>query len=121
MLLNREPDGFVAGFGFGDALLEAVEPEVRVEHLTFHPIFADEDATLRVLCRVACVDADALPALVELGAAKHQREPLLELRRVGDDDGVPSFWNGALALDFVGAVLVVAPRRFEGVAEESPL
>ena len=98
VLLNREPDGFATCFGFGDAALEAVEPEVRVEHLTLDAVVAYEDAALRVLHRVACVDADALPFLVEFGTAKQEREPLLELRRVGDDDGVTALGNGAAPL-----------------------
>ena len=112
VLLYREPDGFAAGFGFGDALYEAAEPKVRVEYLPFDAVVADEDAALGVLRRVACVDADALPFPVEFGAAKQQGEPLPKLWRVGDDDGVPSFRNGALALDLVRPVLVVAPSRF---------
>ena len=113
-----QPDGFAAGFGFDDFVFQAMEPDAGVEHPAYLLVLAHQDAALRVLGRVARVDADALPFLVELRIAKHQRKPFLELRRVGDDDSVSAFRNGTFALDFVGPVLVVAPSRFQRVAEE---
>lgn len=65
-----------------------MEPDARVEHPAHLLVLAHQDAALRVPGGVACVDADALPALVELGPAQQQGEPLLELGRVGDDHGV---------------------------------
>ena len=116
-LLDGHSYCFASVFSFDDALFQFVQPFAGVEYLADFPVLANQDAALGIFRRVACVDADAAPLLVELGAAQQKRKPLLEFRRVGDDDSVLPFWNGALALDFVGTVLVVAPSRFQSVAK----
>ena len=70
-----------------------------------------------VLDGIPHVDAYALPLLVELGAAKQDGKPHLELRTPRDHYGVATFGYGRAAFYLVGPVGIVAPSWFEGVAE----
>lgn len=91
---DGQPDGLAAVLGLDNLHLQLVEPLARLQHLADDLITANEYATLRVLRRVAGVNADALEEPAEVGAAKEQGEPLLELRRVGDNYGVAAFRDG---------------------------
>ena len=48
-LFDGDPHGFVVGFGFYYFLLEAVQPDVAVEHFSYFAILAHQDATLSIL------------------------------------------------------------------------
>ena len=58
-LLDGDPNGFAFIFGFYDFVLEALEPDVGVEHHALLQVLAYEDATFGVVAGVASVDADA--------------------------------------------------------------
>ena len=90
VLFDGDPDGFALGFGGDDFVLEAVEPDVGVEHHALLQILAYKDATFGVVAGVASVDADA----AEHGDAKEDGQPLLHLRRERDDYGVAPFGDG---------------------------
>ena len=115
--LDGDPDGLTLVLGLDDLLLQAVKPDAAVEHLTYQAIFAYEDAAFGVFRAVACVDADALPLLVELWATEQDGKPLLKFWREGDNYCVAAFWDGRAAFHLVGTVGIVAPSGFEGVAE----
>ena len=116
-LLDGNPDGLAAVLGLDDLLFQAVNPDAAVEDFADFTVLAYEDAALGVLGGVACMDADALPFAVELGAAKQDGKPLLELRTPRDHHSITAFGNGRATFHLVGTVGVVAPSWFEGVAE----
>ena len=70
LLLNGQPDGFVAGFGFNDFLFQFVEPLAAFEDLAYNLVAANEDAASGVGGGVAHVDTNALEEVVEVGAAE---------------------------------------------------
>ena len=90
VLLDGDPDGFAFVFGGDDFVLEAVEPDVGVEHHALLQVLTHEDAAFGVVAGVASVDADA----AEHGDAKEDGQPLLHLRRERDDYGVAPFGDG---------------------------
>ena len=90
VLLDGDPDGFATVFGLYDFLLEAVEPDVGVEHHALLQVLTHEDAAFGVVAGVASVDADA----AEHGDAKEDGQPLLHLRRERDDYGIAAFGDG---------------------------
>ena len=90
VLFDGDPDGFAFVLGGDDFVLEAVEPDVGVEHHALLQVLAYEDATFGVVRGVASVDADA----AEHGDAKEDGQPLLHLRRERDDYGVAAFGDG---------------------------
>ena len=90
VLLDGDPNGFAFVFGFYDFVLEALKPNVGVEHHALLQVLAYEDATFGVVAGVASVDADA----AEHGDAKEDGQPLLHLRRERDDYGVAAFGDG---------------------------
>ena len=69
--LDGDPDGLTPTLGLDDLLLQAMEPDARVEHLTYQAIFAYEDAAFGVCGGVAGMDADAL----EFRHAEQDGEP----------------------------------------------
>ena len=69
-LLNGQPDGFVAGFGFNDFLFQFVEPLAAFEDLAYNLVATDEDAALGVLGGVSGMDANTLEEVVEVRAAE---------------------------------------------------
>ena len=87
----RQPDGFAFGFGFDDFLFQLVEPLAAFEYFSDYLVSAYEDAALRVLGGVACMDADALPQAVEVGASEKKRKPHLEFRTPRDDYCISNF------------------------------
>ena len=59
VLLDGDPDGFAFVFGGDDFVLEALEPDVGVEHHALLQVLTHEDAAFGVVAGVASVDADA--------------------------------------------------------------
>ena len=59
LLLDGNPDGLAFVFGGDDFVLEALEPDVGVEHHAFLQVLAHEDTAFGVVAGVASVDADA--------------------------------------------------------------
>ena len=116
-LLDGNPDGLAAVLGLDDLHLEFVEPLATIENFADFAVLTYEDAALRILGGVARMDADALPFAVELGAAKQDGKPLLELRTPRDHHSITAFGNGRATFHLVGTVGIVAPSWFEGVAE----
>ena len=62
------------------------------------------------------VSSEQLPAWMRM-PSEQDGKPLLELRRERDDYCIATFRDGRAAFYLVGPVGVVAPSRFEGVAE----
>ena len=93
VLLDGQPDGFIAGFGFDNLLLELIEPLAAFEELAYQLVATYEDAACGVGGGVAHVDADALEEVVEVGATEKDWEPHLEFRTPRDDYRVTAFWN----------------------------
>ena len=58
-LPNGDPHGFAFIFGFYDFVLEALEPDVGVEHHALLQVLTHEDAAFGVVRGVASMDADA--------------------------------------------------------------
>jgi len=115
-LLNGNPHALATFLGLDDFLLQAVQPDVRVEHLAHFAVLAHEDAPFGVFRAAAFVYADALPFAVEIGPAKQNGQPLFELRTPGNHHRIAPFGDGRAAFHLVGAVFVVAPGGFEGVS-----
>ena len=94
-----------------------MNPDAAVEDFAHFAVLAYQDAALGILGGVACVDADALPLLVELWATEQDGKPLLKFWREGDNYCVAAFGNGRAAFYLVSPVLIVAPSGFKRVAE----
>ena len=90
MLFDGDPDGFALGFGGDDFVLEALKPDVGVEHHALLQVLAYKDATFGVVAGVASMDADA----AEHGDTKEDGEPLLHLRTPRNHYGVAPFGDG---------------------------
>ncbi len=59
VLLDGDPDGFAFVFGGDDFVLEALKPDVGVEHHALLQVLTYEDAAFGVVAGVAGVNADA--------------------------------------------------------------
>ena len=111
---DADPHPFAQRAG-GQSAHEAMFPEARVEHLAGLHAQAHEDASLRVVGRVAGMDADAL----ELGHVEQQGQPFFKLGAPSDRHGVASVGDGRAACYLVAgpAWTQVAPRRLQRVAK----
>ena len=69
-LLDSDPDGFAPTLGLDYLLLQPMQPDARVNYLTYKLVLAHKYAPFGILGGVARMDADALPLAVELVVAK---------------------------------------------------
>ena len=114
--LDGDPDGLTPTLGLDDLLLQAMEPDAAVEHLTYQAIFAYEDAAFGVCGGVAGMDADAL----EFRHAEQDGEPRLELRAPRDHYRIAAFRNRRAAFYLIGLtdeVGIVYGKRFSRFQE----
>ena len=75
-LLDGNPYGFTAFFRLYDFLLQAMEPDARIDYLTHEFVFAREDAAFGIGGCVASMDANA----AEVRNTEQDGQPLLHLR-----------------------------------------
>ena len=87
---DGDPYGFVAGFGFGYFLFQAVKPGAAVEHFSYFAILANQYATLGVGRCVAGVYAYA----AEHRHAQQYGQPLLNLWTPRNHYCIATFGNG---------------------------
>ena len=72
------PDGFDSGLGGAEFVLEALEPDVGVEHHALLQVLTHEDAAFGVVRGVASMDADA----AEVRNTEQYGQPCLEFWRI---------------------------------------
>ena len=83
-LLDGNPDTFVSVASHYHGVDEPLQPDARVHHHALKLVLPHEDAALRVVRIIACMDADAL----EIRYAQQQWQPTLESWRIRYDHGI---------------------------------
>ena len=83
-LLDSNPDTFASVASRNHGVDESLQPDTGVHHHTLELILPYEDAALRVVRIIACMDADAL----EIRHAQQQWQPTLESWRIRYDHGI---------------------------------
>lgn len=128
---DGDPDALASVSRRRDGIDEAMQPDAGVYHHASEFVFARQDAALRIIGVVTGMDADALKARNAL----QQGQPLLESRRLGDEQRIGALGYGSLALHLLRLLLrhspqahilllgqqgdaqQVAPRWLQGIAE----
>ena len=75
-LFDGDPDGLTFVLCLNDLLLQAVNPDARVEHFADLTVLANKDAAFGVFRAIARMDADAL----KFRYAEQDGKPRLKLR-----------------------------------------
>ena len=83
-LLDGYPDTFVSVASRYHGVDESLQPDAGVHHHALELVLPHEDAALRVVSIIACMDADAL----EIRHAQQQWQPTLESWRIRYDHGI---------------------------------
>lgn len=87
---DGDPDALASVSRRRDGIDEAMQPDAGVYHHASEFVFARQDAALRIIGVVTGMDADALKARNAL----QQGQPLLESRRLGDEQRIGALGYG---------------------------
>ena len=83
-LLDGYPDTFVSVASRYHGVDEPLQPDTGVHHHALELVLPNEDAALRVVRIISCMDADAL----EIRHTQQQWQPTLESWRIRYDHGI---------------------------------